>query len=399
MTRHVAMAVAAAGACAALAAGGQVERIDARQLDGHIVSLDDQTLVLRDGETRRTVPRDALARVTLAAAADPMTHGTLVLTSVTGDVLPLSELTLVEERLVLRSGLLGRAELPLAAASVLYQPPEAMTTRAVQRKCEEMALTRQAQDVLVLPRGDGNWLTVSGALKALDDETITFHWKGRDRTFARKRVAAIYFARAPREAPKPAGTVRARDGTQVAFDTLALDAEHLTVSGSELGTCRIARKDVAEIRFRSGRVVPLGQLEPVRVTQHGVFETFAYRVDAAAGGGPLRLDGRTYPHGLGLHSFCELTWALDEEFVQLVAVVGIDDAVRPHGEAVVSFLGDGEPLGEPWTVAGTDEARPVRLDVAGVRRLTIRVDYGPNDLDVADHVDLASARLIKAVSR
>ena len=55
--------------------------------------------------------------------------------------------------------------------------------------------------------------------------------------------------------------------------------------------------------------------------------------------------------------------------------------------------GDDRVLWE-GTVAGTDPAKPLELDIRGVRRLTVRVDFG-KDLDVGDHLDLCEARLVK----
>ncbi|NOX53616.1 MAG: hypothetical protein GXP27_04105, partial [Planctomycetes bacterium] len=45
-------------------------------------------------------------------------------------------------------------------------------------------------------------------------------------------------------------------------------------------------------------------------------------------------------------------------------------------------------------VRGTDPARIVDLDVTGVRMLQIHVDFGKN-LDIADHLDLADAKVVK----
>ena len=42
-----------------------------------------------------------------------------------------------------------------------------------------------------------------------------------------------------------------------------------------------------------------------------------------------------------------------------------------------------------------DAPRQVRVDVTGVKRLTLRVDFGADQLDVADHVNIVAARLIK----
>ena len=96
-----------------------------------------------------------------------------------------------------------------------------------------------------------------------------------------------------------------------------------------------------------------------------------------------------------MHSFCELTSDLDGAFSRLVMTAGIDDVAGPHGDAVLTIIADGKTLAEPVRLTGRDEARFLRLDVANVKRLIVRVDYGPDGLDVADCVDLADARLIK----
>jgi hypothetical protein len=67
--------------------------------------------------------------------------------------------------------------------------------------------------------------------------------------------------------------------------------------------------------------------------------------------------------------------------------------VRPNGNVRLVIQGDDRVLLET-SVAGTEAARLVDLDLTGVRRLSILVDFGEN-LDVADHLDLAEARIVK----
>ena len=99
--------------------------------------------------------------------------------------------------------------------------------------------------------------------------------------------------------------------------------------------------------------------------------------------------------GDGVSDQYELTYRLDGPYERFVAVVGIDDAVRPGGDAELTVLGDGKPLGPPLRLRGADKARTLRLGIAGVRELTLRAGFGRDGLDVADHVDLAAPRLIK----
>ena len=123
--------------------------------------------------------------------------------------------------------------------------------------------------------------------------------------------------------------------------------------------------------------------------------TFHYRVNRSVAGTPLRMGGQTYRTGLGMHSFCELLIPLGDKYSLLVATAGIDDAVRPNGDATITFFGDGRPLGKPIQVTGKNAPQPVRLKLNGVESLLIRVDFGQDGLDFADHVDLVAARLIK----
>jgi len=99
---------------------------------------------------------------------------------------------------------------------------------------------------------------------------------------------------------------------------------------------------------------------------------------------------------VGLHGPGGLSYKLDGQYATFVSTVGIDDAVRPNGDANVSFVGDGKPLCEPIRLHGKDSPQQdVRLKIAGVKSFVIRVDFGRDGLDFADHVDLANARLLK----
>jgi len=77
----------------------------------------------------------------------------------------------------------------------------------------------------------------------------------------------------------------------------------------------------------------------------------------------------------------------------LVASVGIDPAQRSRGNVRLEIRGDDRVLfDEP--LAGSDAPRAVELDVAGVGRLMILVDYGEG-LDIGDQLILGNARLIR----
>jgi hypothetical protein len=122
-------------------------------------------------------------------------------------------------------------------------------------------------------------------------------------------------------------------------------------------------------------------------------EFYAPRSDQNLASKPLQLDGKQYPKGLALHSRTEMVYRLPGRFSRLKAIAGIDDGVRPQGNVRLVVRGDDKVLLET-TLTGADPPQPLDLDISGVRRLAILVDFG-GEMDAADHLDLCNARIIK----
>jgi hypothetical protein len=55
--------------------------------------------------------------------------------------------------------------------------------------------------------------------------------------------------------------------------------------------------------------------------------------------------------------------------------------------------GDGKTLWE-GEVRGSEPARNLEIEIAGIKRMEIVVDYG-DDLDIGDRLDLGDARVTK----
>ena len=104
--------------------------------------------------------------------------------------------------------------------------------------------------------------------------------------------------------------------------------------------------------------VPLAELEPLRATTG-----FGHvNLGKNAAGGPLDLDGETYPGGVGVHANSELAFARRPDFRRFVGRVGIDAKQDWHGSIKVSvYLGD-RSLHESPLLRGGDA--PWNVDVA-----------------------------------
>lgn len=376
-----------------------VETIDLRQARGMLVELANGEVLLKpDGDfAGASLPLDELWEIRLAEASDPLArHGQALVLTAAGDRLAIEDVRVDDGTVLLRGSLIGRIELPLDAVRTLLLPGADTTPRELLDRLDGPQAAPEERDVVYLYR-QGEWIAVPGALVAIDERTVRFRWEGREHSAARRSVPAIRLAGPAVEAVGTA-IVIGRNGSRLRVDSTEYLEGRWRLDAAETGTFSCPAQAVAAVRFRSPRVTWLSELRPVRVEQYGLFgDGLGWRADEALAGGSIRLDGRRYDRGLAVHSFCELTFALDGRFEQFVARVGIDDAVRPAGVADVTFLGGGKPLAEPLTVTGADAPQTVRLNITGAATLTIRVDFGPDGLDAADHVDLADARLIRAM--
>jgi hypothetical protein len=160
---------------------------------------------------------------------------------------------------------------------------------------------------------------------------------------------------------------------------------------------------IVQIDFSGGKVLYLSDVKPEDVHWTPYFDAgkpppavaqfYAPRCDRNFDGGPLQLAGVQYRKGVALRSRTEVVYRLPEGYSRFRAVAGIDDAVRPGGRVRLIIRGDGRDLLD-LSVAGSNPPRPVDLDLTGVRRLAIVVDFGES-LNAGDYLLLGNARLSK----
>ena len=169
---------------------------------------------------------------------------------------------------------------------------------------------------------------------------------------------------------------------------------------------------VRMIDFAATKMTYLSDLAPERVTWVPLVgpagnlaelaRLYEPRRDQALLGGPIavwradsegRLGRARFDKGLSLHSRSEVVYRLPTTYRELVAQAGIDPRVRDGGQVKLVVTGDEKRLFEAELSRGA-AAKSLRIDLKGVNRLTILVDYG-HDLDVGDYMNLGDARLMK----
>ncbi|UQN09754.1 NPCBM/NEW2 domain-containing protein (plasmid) [Deinococcus sp. QL22] len=114
---------------------------------------------------------------------------------------------------------------------------------------------------------------------------------------------------------------------------------------------------------------------------------------AAGDGRPLTIGGQVFAKGLGVHAASEVSYTLGGMCNTFTASVGIDDEVGDRGSVVFQvWNGTATKLYDSGTVRGTDPAKPVSVNVAGVQNLRLVVTDGSDGISY-DHGDWANAKV------
>jgi hypothetical protein len=144
--------------------------------------------------------------------------------------------------------------------------------------------------------------------------------------------------------------------------------------------------------------VYLNDLEPETVEWRPYFQSAATPASLSKWfepkDAPLILNGESYDKGLALHSRTLVSYRLTKNFRRFQATVGIDERFRGTANLTFSVLGDNRTLLNR-KVKGDDEPFEIELDLEGVRRLRILVDFGDDRSDAGDLLYLCNARLVK----
>ncbi|MCH7720766.1 MAG: NPCBM/NEW2 domain-containing protein, partial [Planctomycetes bacterium] len=257
---------------------------------------------------------------------------------------------------------------------------------------------RSTEHDLLISVREGRVNTAGGALMSLSAAGGVFRFAGRDRPFRTDAVYAILLAAGIGSSGAPSARVTLADGSSFGGTLQDGGRDELVMDTSFGARLSVSIERVTQVRFNSPRVVYLSDLEPVATGSEGITQPpWPVRMDRSASNGPIRLAGREYHKGIGMHARAWIDFDVEAAFTDLLVTIGIDDAVRPGGEAIFRVLGDDRTLYDSSIVTGRDAPLPIRIDIRGVRRLRLMADYG-QALDLGAHANWADARFLRPPS-
>ena len=242
----------------------------------------------------------------------------------------------------------------------------------------------------------GKFRTVPALIESMDDAQVTFTSDKQKVSVPRQRLYGIVFAWVKKPLKRDGlCRVRLTDGSVLPGKVLELPKVpgKLKFQLLEGGELSLDWDAVAQIAVSSDRLHWVSDLKPAETNEQTIVALpQKWKADRSVSGTPLKLAGRTFDKGIGVHARSQLTFAVDGKYEKFAVVIGLDDAARRKGDCVFVVSGDGRELFRQ-RVKGRDEPAQVRLGVRNVRRLVLLVEPGEN-LDIADHADWADACLI-----
>lgn len=412
--RHVAGVApvlwAAWGAALAVAADPQADTLvllDGTRTHGVVTAISTQGEISAEGWDQ-PVKLDALRFLErpVAAGKIPAEVPDVIVELAGGGRLQAAAVSLADETFRIRWRYGNDATLPIdAVRAVRLRPAESS-----EEFDEALAGPADAADRLFLDT-DGLETIVRGYLLELDDQQAVVEVDDRRRAIPRAQLFGAVMAVVGR--PR-AGESRCRvdlqngswlvgrvesltppePSAEVPLDPLLMMGGALKFAVGEKASLSVPWAEVRRLTVFSHRLVYVSDLDPIEVAEQPLV-TFPrpWQRDRSVDGRTLTVGGRTYAKGIGVKPRSALTFALDSEFELLTATVGIDDEAAGRGQCEFVVLGDGRELFRQ-DVSASGGPKDVRIEVRGVKRLTLLVEPGRN-LDLGDHADWCDLCLIR----
>lgn len=391
---------------ATLAATGiavDVQTLAGDAAKGDLTAIRDNTLVLATPASKRTIAfAEVLGVRQTGVAAGNTGRPTAWVELLDGSKLPAAKVTVAG----------GTASVETTAGitvSVATRSIHHVRTRDHAGEPEfakqwlEMLKEKPTGDTIIIRRAAG-LDQLSGVLHDVGPDSLQFELDGNRIDVKREKLDGwIYYHPTERQLPTRICRLTDAGGCLWNVQSLAMAEQRLEVTSVAGVKFTLPVEQLRDLDFSTGKAMYLSDIEPEssswrpylksRLPEELLGKLFQVKRDRGPDGQALLLGGKSYAKGLSIPSRTELTYRLTDEFRQFSAMVGIDDSVRDGGNVDLVITGDDKELFKQ-RITGRDEPLPLSLDLTGVRRLKILVDFG-GELDIADHLNLCEARISK----
>jgi hypothetical protein len=378
----------------------ELRPVKGEKFKGDLVGLTNKDIVLQVNGKPQATPVDAVLLLEFRAPANPTGSYTQVeLTD--GSVLRCAQVQfkVADAMLTLVSG--QTATVPMRLLSSVMK--EANDVKLVAAWKELLGGSKRAYDALVVKKQTGSLGFGEGTFyeASPDGKTIAFKRQGSEEkeNFSLEKIHGMVFSRPP-DPNMPSRLCEVFDvqGARLFAKNAFLKDGKVVIETQCGARIEYTTDALAKLDYSKGKLTYLSQMDLARVklVQVPYLNSPEFKRDRNVDGGELRLAGKKYENGLGMHARTEVTFDLEGEYREFKAVAGIDDNVSQGdgSPVVVKVEGDGKEL-LTLSLTRKDGAKPISLNIKDVQRLRIVVDKSPDSLGIGSHMDLADAKVSK----
>lgn len=411
----------AASATALAETERQLAALDGRRFPAQLISYDPGgKLVFRVGTEEGTLPADELFRW---GQPEAPRHGPLVVMA--GDGWLVADVISADsDTLQIRSHRLGLLAIPLEivqgiAFEFSHDPARRDALLNQFRDPSELVPAEGKGGLQPPPPGDAPgggrlWLDngdrLAGQVIAIDEQSIRVQSAAGPLELDRGSIQAVAFGQVRREPPAPAFLVALDDGSLIGAAQVRLQDRAWTFEirpGVVWRTEPSDEQPVCGLEMLGGRFRYLSDLPPASYRHIPFLDLqWPYRLDRTVTGQRMRVGGRLFPKGVGMHSTSRLTWRLDDAAAQALgaldtppggwrrfrARLAIDDEAGQGGSVVGRVFLDSELAFTSPVIRGGDSPVEVDVPLGSARTISLVVDSADRG-DQQDHADWLDARL------
>jgi hypothetical protein len=230
-------------------------------------------------------------------------------------------------------------------------------------------------DIILIENGD----RITGELLDLDTSDAVLETANGQVKAPRAGIRAIAMnvdLATPIDLPDNYDLILMTDGSSLSVQSLELT--DIALAGKTLFNAdfKVSLNQVTAIFARRPRIVPLSRLKPDQWT-YTPFISGSRRLELNRNSfkQDLRLSGRRYPQGLGMHSRSAVTWKLNGKYSSFVADFGIDDLAKGRGSAEFRVVVDNQVEFETIVRGKSPRQSTGMINLQNASSLKLEVDY------------------------
>ncbi|HUB27718.1 MAG TPA: NPCBM/NEW2 domain-containing protein [Tepidisphaeraceae bacterium] len=308
----------------------------------------------------------------ISPATQPVGDFTLHLNG--GDFIGGSPIAIANDTVSWQNRLLGKLDIPEDQVNAVIRAGQSDNGVAESRKA----------DTVRLANGDSS----TGVVTNFAGSTLTIQPAGADSTIDLNlgTITAVLLAD-PDPTSLPAGhllRLRLSDGSSLSVPILKFAGGSFSAGFTEQSLHKLDPSAVVSIEQIGGPVRWLTSLTPTQIVYHPYFdESFPPQFDHPVADPTVSIRDKFpgFRHGIGVHSYTLLTYAIPDGFKTFrtqFAVDRIPGSDMTKADMTARLLVDGKAVMHFDHVHFGPPADPVSVDVSNAKTLSLVVDYGDN---------------------